>query len=409
MTEQPANEGAGAPGLIPIAFILTDLTYGGVQLNALRLIHHLDRTRFRPLVIAVYAGGPVQALLERMQVPVHVFDCVARIPGLPFLKWPKLSVLRRIREALKENGVRIAHCSLFLGSVYGRWAAFKEGLPVIIGTENNSFFNKGFVEIALDRMLAKHTDRLVCVADAVRDTIVENEGLPAGKFVVIRNGIDVDQFSRRDLRDVVRRELGIDAGAPVLGVVSRLWPWKRVDWLVRAAAALRNDVPGLQLLVIGDGPELPALEALSASLRAQDCVRFMKTQEDTARLYPVMDVYVHPSVEEGFPGCIYEAMCAGLPVVCNDFHAAREVVDHGVNGYVFNFESQAEDTRAAIRRLLTTAAEREALGARGAALIRERYHERRMVDEYEALYLRLLSENEHLDPAALARKRRGGD
>jgi glycosyltransferase involved in cell wall biosynthesis len=166
----------------------------------------------------------------------------------------------------------------------------------------------------------------------------ESEGLALGLFTpnqsrVILNGVDVARLGARALdRWDARVALGLDQSAPVVGTAARFDAVKRLDLLLRAAAAA--PAPAFAVALIGHGPEAPRLRALARDLGLGARVTFAGEVPEAARLFPAFDVFAAPSRKEGLPLAVVEAMALGLPVVASDIPAHREVLGAACPGLV---------------------------------------------------------------------------
>jgi glycosyltransferase involved in cell wall biosynthesis len=184
-----------------------------------------------------------------------------------------------------------------------------------------------------------------CVSRGVEEfwfgesTVLNDQSAKAGRrHYTIYNAVDVDRI--RDAAnapgvDGVRRSLGL-LNRPVLGIVGRLAEQKGHSVLLEALPEVIGHFPEVVLLVIGDGPERQSLEEKAALLGVAGHIVWMggKPQDEVFGLYGVMDIFVMPSLYEGFGLTAAEAMAAGLPVVASDVEGLREVVEHEKTGYL---------------------------------------------------------------------------
>ena len=210
-------------------------------------------------------------------------------------------------------------------------------------------------------------------------------GLPAESFTVTPNGIDFDLLDVRRSREEVLRQLGIDPGDFVVGTTAVLRPLKRVELLLRAAAAV-GDVPWT-VLVVGDGPDRGRLEAEAAALGIAERVRFTGTLEHVADHVAAMDLFALTSgARESFANALVEAMALGVPgVVFADSPGPGEHVTHGETGLIVR---GVADLAEAIRRLATEPELPSRLGRAAAAAVRDRYSLEAMRRAYLQLYER---------------------
>lgn len=224
------------------------------------------------------------------------------------------------------------------------------------------------------RRLAAH----VAVGDRASRDIETFVGLSSNSVRTIRNGVpDVS---------LTRLETQTRDGPAVMGTVGRLDRLKGFDLLVRALARL----PDVTAVVIGDGSERAALEALSRELGVDDRIEFLGWRQDPRAYLATLDIFVLPSRSEGFPLAIVEAMLAGLPVVATDVGSVAEAVAHEETGLLVPADD-VEALTAAIRRLADEPALRARLGSEAHKRALDRFTASVMAREFEQLYEELLA------------------
>jgi glycosyltransferase involved in cell wall biosynthesis len=174
-----------------------------------------------------------------------------------------------------------------------------------------------------------------------------------------------------------------------VGIVARLNEIKRQDLLMRAFATVRPEFPDAHLLLVGDGPARNELGELSARLGLAACVHFAGYQAQPNRFLQAMDVFVLPSRLEGMPLAILEAWAARLPVVASRVGGVPKVVKDGETGLLFESGDQPA-LEAALRRVLGDRELARRLGIAGRKRVEADYDTRRMLAEYQRLYLEVL-------------------
>jgi glycosyltransferase involved in cell wall biosynthesis len=188
----------------------------------------------------------------------------------------------------------------------------------------------------------------------------------------------------------LRASLGIPAEAKTIGVVARLIAYKGHRFFLQACQEIKRRHPRATFLLIGDGPEAGSLAALSRQLGLQEAVRFLGTRSDIPQLLSLLDVVALPSLEEGFPNVVLEAMAAGKPVVATRVGGTPEAVIHRETGLLV----PPKDPRAladAILEVLDDPQRANAMGQAGCERVRKAFDLSRMVQEIEALYEELIA------------------
>ena len=232
-------------------------------------------------------------------------------------------------------------------------------------------------------LYTRAASRIVTTGERLREQVIRETGIDAGRVVSIPTGIDLARYIPGD-RAAARRSLGLPVAAPIVGIVATLRSWKGHRFLLQAIAAMsRKDV---LLLVVGDGPQRAALEALATKLDLAQRVRFAGNQADVVPWMQAVDIFCLPSyANEGVPQALMQAMACGLPVVTTTVGSIGEIVADGETGVLVPAES-VERLRDAVAALLEDAGRRDALGGRALAAARERFGEARMVERMVALF-----------------------
>jgi glycosyltransferase involved in cell wall biosynthesis len=210
--------------------------------------------------------------------------------------------------------------------------------------------------------------------------------LPADKLVLIYNGVELPEKPLTSPQEA-RVALNLPPDGLVIGTVSRLDPVKGVAFLVHAF----SKVDRAHLVVIGDGPERAALESLAGGLGVAGRVHWVGHRRNVPHLLPAFDLFVQPSLHEGLPNTILEAMAAGLPVVATAVGGTPEVVVDGVTGLLVP-PRDPDALAQAIVRLLYTPDLRCRMGQAGRERVAQYFTVERMVEQTERLYERLLVE-----------------
>ncbi|MEV8054789.1 MULTISPECIES: glycosyltransferase [Streptomyces] len=301
--------------------IITGLGVGGAEQQLRLLLRHLP---VECDVVTLTNPGPVADGLRADGV---------RVVHLGMHGNRDLSAVGRLTRLIRDGRYDLVHTHLYRACVYGRIAARLAGVRAAVATEHSL----GRAEIEGRpltrgiRALYLSTERLGAATVAVSSTVagrLRDWGVPAERIRLVPNGIDADRFRfDPDRRLAVRAALGIPEGAFVVGGVGRLVPGKRFDVAVRAVAAL----PGVWLLLAGDGPQAPALRALAARLGAADRIRLLGEcgaegggpVPGVPALLSAVDTFVSTSREESFGLAAVEALAAGLPVL----HDACPAID----------------------------------------------------------------------------------
>jgi glycosyltransferase involved in cell wall biosynthesis len=316
-----------ATGLPPIMVLADHFGYaGGVRHGVTTYLLH---------VLPLLAGAGVELTVCFLRAP-HAAAEELRAHGIQpvFLdagKWDP-TVALRIAALARQRGVRLLHATGVKGTIAARIAARLTGARTLLHVHDLN--DPGAVLGALQKLLARPTDAAVCVSQAVRDLASGRYHVRPERVCVARNGIPLEALRQAGAgaRSRVRAELDIEPGRPVLGVIGRLHPVKGHRAVLAMLPAIVRSCPRAQLLVIGDGPERPACEALARELGISGHVRFLGKRGDVPRLLSAIDLVLMPSQSEGLGLAAIEALAAARPVIAFAVGGLPEVVVDGLNG-----------------------------------------------------------------------------
>ena len=233
--------------------------------------------------------------------------------------------MRSFAGQLRADGFEGLHAHLFGAVIAGTFAARLAGVRSV-GTLHDSYsVTERPARIRLLQLAAKSGVQLVTVASQM-EALFRNMGrFPADRLQTIANGIDIDRYrpiSSQAQQRQEREKLGLPDELPVIGSVGRLVPLKRYDELIRAFMSANTDA---HLVIIGDGPESAALNALVSNLGGQQRIHLMGQREDVSQLLPLFDIFTLWSETEGLSCAVAEAMACGLPVVLSDVGGNHEL------------------------------------------------------------------------------------
>jgi len=297
---------------------------------------------------------------------------IVRLVRVPCPRDLDPALVWRVRRELRRLRPDIVHTHLVHADVYGALGA--GGLPLVSTKHNDDRFRLGPFRY-VERALARRAKRVIAITEALRQFCVDQVGLPAAKVEVIRYGLDALPAPWGD-----DGEVPLPEGARILLSVGRLAEQKGVDVAVRALARIREREPAAVLVVLGEGPERPRLEAM-----AGEGVYLPGRVGDVASWYRRAEVLVHPARWEGFGLALLEAMLAGKPVVATDVSSAPEIVAGGETGLLVPPDDPAA-LADAVLELLADPAHAAAMGEAGLARARNEFSVAKMADRTAALY-----------------------
>ena len=311
----------------------------------------------------------------------------------------------RLARLIREERPTILHTHTAKAGAVGRIAALLAGTarpPIIVHTFHGHVLRGYFNPLTtlafrtLEKWLARITTALVAVSPEVRDDLVKLHVAPASKFTIVRLGIELDERTggNEDSRAETRRQLGVAPDAFVVGWVGRMTAVKRTDDVVRALRGLVDRGVDAYLCLVGDGPDRDHLEQYAHELGVVKRCLFVGYQQDVAQFYGAIDALLLPSVNEGTPVSVIEALAAQRPAVATRVGGTPDVIRDGVDGFLVEV-GDAEALSDRLAELAADPARRAQMGAAGRARVLERYAVERLVDDVDRLYKSLLDARAH--------------
>ena len=366
--------------LVAVTLVVDQLAPGGAERHALALANGLDRARFRVSFVALKPGGSLEPLVDRRRLVEYT--CVDVASKLD------LDAAQRLAAHLDRTGAEVVLATnpyATLLAVLGARRAARRTAVVSTFHSTDLPGLKNQLQMLFYRLVFPRCDALVYVCDYQRQ-YWQRRGLRARRDLRIYNGIDMAHFTPPDepsAAQQVRAAMGLAANDYVVGICAALRPEKSHTDLLEAIARLAPRLPTLRCLIIGDGPERPALERRIQDLGVAERVRISGFQMDVRPFIAACDVMVLPSSSETFSLSALESMALGKPMVMTRTGGAAEQVEPGETGYLY----QPGDVAALAGHLerLASSADRSQMGAQAARRVRERFPLDAMLEEYSAL------------------------
>jgi glycosyltransferase involved in cell wall biosynthesis len=240
----------------------------------------------------------------------------------------------------------------------------------------------------IDKWSLRRYERVISVSDDL-DRTCQELGVPDDKRVLLENGIDTAEYTRRRTTTEAKEAIGLPATGFVVGGVGRLAPEKGFDLLIRAVHTLASNGMGVTLVIVGEGDDRPRLEALAAELGIAARVRLVGWQSDVRGCYEAMDVFALSSLREGLPNVVLEAMALEVPCVATRVNGVPRLIDDGVNGRLVEPNDVAGLT-AALGELLRQPAAREAYTSAARETVETRFSFAARMEKLARVYDELL-------------------
>ena len=348
---------------------------GGSERVVYDLARKFDRTAFEVIIIG-FDDGPVRGLYETIGIKVFSVPKVQRLD---------LSFIRRLRDILRAEQIDVVNAHHFGPFLYTSLATI--GLRTkLIYTEHSRWQLEelSLLKKVINRILLARTNGVLAISRQIENYYLRKLMLSRGKIHFIGNGIDVGLYRRKD-GQFFRQSLGIDVKEKVIGMVANLRPEKNHHLLITAFSSVARVIHNVKLVLAGEDCMDGEVQRFAAQNDVKDRILFLGQRDDIPDLLSIFDVFCLPSVHEGLPLTILEAMAAGIPVVGSDVLGINEVIVDGSNGLLFA-PGNAEELAERLILALTNQTLSNQLSSAGRDFVVQNYCLDEKVDQYQHLF-----------------------
>ena len=390
-----------AEGKIKVLRIIARLNIGGPAIHVVNLNNGLNPKRFESLLVSGTENPGEGSMLDYAFSHGVQPIVIPEIVGEATFKPRDLKALAKLYRLMRRERPHIVHTHTAKAGFLGRVAAQLAGAPVILHTYHGHVLHGYYSPLKtnllrwMERVLARITDCIVAVSPQVKNDLVAYGVAPADKITVIPLGFDLEPFfGCQQYKGEFLRELGLDDGTRLVGIVGRIFPIKNHHLFLESAARVSSNADAVRFVIVGDGILRPEMEDYARELGISDRVIFTGWRRDLPRIYADLNVLVVSSNNEGTPVSAIEAMASGVPVVGTKVGGVPDIITDGENGYLVP-PRDPEALAGAVLRLLQNPELASRMGQVGQTMARERFAIRRLIGDTENLYSQLLREKEN--------------
>jgi len=359
------------------------LGWAGAEKKLWELVHRMDKSRFNTLVCNFGMGDYFPEQLERLGL---------RYVTLKRRNQFDISLIWRLYHLIRREKIDVVMSTLFyadfMAALVGKWA----GAKAVFSWETISsplwLLPRRLYPY---RAVIKLADQVISVSQATAKWLQEERGVSERQITVIPYGVDLQRFiTARNMQ--LKAQLGIPAASPVIGMVARLQPQKGHTFLFQAARIIQEKAPQTRIVLVGGGPDRDILEKQVHEMGLANMVHFLGYRDDIPDLLNTFDIFTLPSLFEGLPNVVLEAMACGLPVVATPVDGTREAVIPEQTGILVPVEKPALLAEALLA-LLTNPARARELGENGRRRVENEFSLELQVKRFEDIYGKWVMKN----------------
>ncbi|GAI59835.1 unnamed protein product, partial [marine sediment metagenome] len=322
---------------IRILYIITGLTAGGAELHLSKIINNLSFSEFEKIVCSLTSTYDILPLIKNNTKSVYILDARK--------KRDLIKIILQVRKIIKITNPNIVHCVMFHSNIIGRIAAllniliFKRKMFISVQGRLKLGWT-GLIENIFDKTITRfiysNSSKIICVSNPLKRRLrkfkIKNQ-----KLMIIPNGVDVDKFSLERKGTCLDKYLKNTIDYKKVIFVGRLDLQKGVEYLIRAIPNVITHFTNVHFFILGNGRIENNLKNLTKSLAIEKYTTFinMVPLEDMPKFYSSADIFCLPSIHEGFPLSLLEALSMGLIIVASNTGGIPEAIIENENGYLF--------------------------------------------------------------------------
>ena len=341
---------------IKVAYVLTPIDFGGAEKVSLNFLKSFDRDKFeivpflliRPWEDKVYFTQEIEKhKINYLTIPVAIKPLKE---GRDYFRIVRC--YQRLFAFLKEGKFDIIHTHGYFADILGVPIAKIFRIPHLT-TCHGFIQNDSKLKLynLLDIFLLKFSNKIISVADDIKDKLI-SRGLIEDKIVTIPNAVILPDLTGRRINEKrmsIREKYNLKSDEVVIGYIGRLSEEKGLKYLLEAGITLSKQGIPIKIMLIGDGPERETLKALARKGGVTQHVIFTGFQEDAVKLLSALDLFVLPSLTEGTPMALLEAMSYGIPVIASEVGGIPKVITSGENGVLVTPENSTEIAKSILK------------------------------------------------------------
>lgn len=371
---------------INVMLLNAPITIGGAEKVVLMLLTYLNREQFRIKI------GSFVSYKRPNNIFVKEITKQDREPEILWMhKTFDFRNIRQLRDVLTREKIQVLHTHGYRSDIIGYLATRKMNIPIVTTAHGwTPINNKLRLYEWLDRRFLRYFDRIICVSDKIQNDLLDN-GIPPDKLIRLNNAVDVSQYSRisSNGKSHFCDTWKIPPDSFLIGTVSRLTPEKGHKYLVEAFAKIIPQFPQVRLVLVGDGPEQGKLERQTRENGISDKVIFCGFQQAIEQYYSAFDLVVLPSIMEGMPISLLEAIAYGKPIIATAVGGIPDLIIDQHSGLLV----PPQNIDALSQSLLWAMQHSEAMQImqqRARQLVSEKYGIANWIKKMERIYLNLI-------------------
>jgi glycosyltransferase involved in cell wall biosynthesis len=364
---------------LKVVFITGALSFGGLERVVINLCRNLDSRRFKAVVICLKNRGELANELEEAGIEVICLDA-NRHRLFKYFNWVRLA---KIIHTQRPAVIHTHNTAAFIDAAMAYSIAPGCGF---IHTDHNRNFPDSLRYMFAERLASYLSYRIIAVSEENKENLIRYEKISRRKIEIINNGIDQEKFNLTIDVDAAKNNLGVADFDFLIGTVAVLRQEKGLNFFIKAIPMVLEKHPNTGFVIIGDGPLRDELEKIADNVGVRNNLVFLGSRTDVPELLQLFDIFVLPSLWEGLPMSLLEAMAAGKCILASNVGGIPSAIRNGIDGLLIPAQSENKIADNLIKLRENTALRNQY--AQSARLrFKENYTVEGMVEKYQKLYL----------------------
>lgn len=376
---------------IKILYVIENIFFGGGERAFAQFINELDKEKYE-IYVGCLPGGIFEGKIKNS----------ARILHFNFRNKFNLGLVYQLVKIIKEKDIQIVHSQGGRADFFARVAARIAKVPAVVSTVAMPVegYDVGLlrkaVYVMFDRFSERFVDRFIVVSETLRERLIKKHRIPSEKIVKICNGIEAEDYHiDSEFGYKIKDEFSIEPDAKLIGTVGRLVWQKGLTYFIQAIKHIVDSelqIAGkIKFLIIGEGNERKSLEKLVMKLGIENNVIFTGFRKDVKEILQALDIFVLPSIREGQPIILLEAMAMGKPIVATDIEGVNETVVDGLTGILLP-PRDPHLLAEAIMYSLKDSKKAQEMGQAGRKIAEEKFNLKDKIKQHAQLYETIIVE-----------------
>jgi len=366
-----------------ILFVITSSHIGGTEKFLYQVVTRLDRARFQAVVCSLKKPGYFARCLQQQGIRVYSLDMPEKVNGLTPLYF--LLGFFRLVYFIKKEKFALIHSFLYRANLLARLAGSVGGVSHIISSERCLTRHKHPLAVWFDRCTVPLSRYVLANSKAVAEQLRVRERVSPEKIRIIYSGIDQKEQLTQERITTLKSSFGISSQEYVIGCVARLHPDKGLEDLLLAGAIIGKNFSFFRILLVGDGPQKVYLQEVAHKLGIGQQVIFTGFRSDVDSLIQSFNLFVFPSLEEGFSQAIMEAMIFAIPIIATRVGGMPEIIISNKTGILVP-PHEPQVLAREILRLMHNPGLAQKLGEAGKFQVRNNFSFPQCLEQIENLY-----------------------